>query len=92
MTTTIKIDAETKSRFDKLKARILLETGKKLTQQEILDLLLEYAEEGEEEIILKISGIKFPPSDEDKKKSLLLQDHFGFDTSKVDQDKIIYED
>ena len=92
MSTTIKIDADTKSRFDKLKARILIETGKKLTQQEILDLLLEYAEEGEEEIILKISGIRFPPSEEDKKNSLLLQDHFGFDTSKVNQDKIIYEE
>ena len=92
MTTTIKIDDKTKSRFDKLKARILLETGKKLTQQEILELLLEHAEEGEEALILKLSGIKFPPSEEDRKKFQLLQHDFGFDTSKVDQDKIIYED
>lgn len=92
MTTTIKIDDLTKSRFDKLKARILIETGKKLTQQEILQLLLEHAEESEEEIILRLSGIKFPPSIEDKKKFLLLQDDFGFDTSKVDEDKVIYED
>lgn len=92
MTTTIKIDEETKSRFDKIKARIFLGTGKKLTQQEILELLLEYVEEDEEALILKLSGIKFPPTEEDKKKSLSLPANFGFDTSKVDQDKIIYED
>ena len=92
MTTTIKIDDDTKSKFDKLQARILIETGKKLTQQEILELLLNHAEKGEEEIILKISGINFPPSQEDKKKILSLQTDFGFDTSKLDEDKIIYED
>ncbi|MHA1169563.1 MAG: hypothetical protein ACTSRU_17185 [Candidatus Hodarchaeales archaeon] len=92
MTTTIKINDDTKARFDKLKAKIFLETGKKLTQQEILELLLEVAEDGEEEIMLRLSGITFPPSEEDRKKFRLLQKDFGFDTSKVDQDKIIYED
>ena len=42
MTTTIKIDDETKLRFDKIKARILIGTGKKLTQQEILEILLKH--------------------------------------------------
>jgi len=92
MTTTIKIDDDTKSRFDKLQARILVETGKKLTQQEILELLLEHAENDEEEIVLRLSGIKFPPSAEERKRILSLQTDFGFDTSKVNEDKIIYED
>jgi hypothetical protein len=92
MTTTIKIDEDTKSRFDKLQARILIETGKKLTQQEILELLLEHAEKDEEELLLKLSGIKFPPSTEGRKRIISLQSDFGFDTSKVPEDKIIYED
>jgi hypothetical protein len=92
MTTTIKIDEDTKSKFDKLQARILVETGKKLTQQEILELLLEHAEKDEEEIILRLSGIKFPPSPEDRKRILSLQIDFGFDTSRPNEDKIIYED
>ena len=92
MTTTIKIDSETKSRFDKLQARILIETGKKLTQQEILELLLEHAEKDEAEIVLRLSGIQFPPSIEERERILSLQTDFGFDTSKVNEDKIIYED
>jgi len=92
MATTIKIDDVTKSRFDKLQARILVETGKKLTQQEILELLLEHAEKDEEEIILRLSGIKFPPSTEERERILSLQCDFGFDTSMVNEDKIIYED
>jgi len=92
MTTTIKIDDDTKSRFDKLQARIFIETGKKLTKQEILELLLEHAEKDEEEIVLKLSGINFPPSTEERERILSLQADFGFDTSKVNEDKIIYED
>ncbi len=92
MTTTIKIDDDTKSRFDKLQARIFVETGKKLTKQEILELLLEHAEKDEEEIVLKLSGINFPPSPEERERILSLQADFGFDTSKVNEDKIIYED
>ena len=92
MTTTIKIDDETKSRFDKLQARIFVETGKKLNKQETLELLLEHAENDEEEIVLKLSGIKFPPCTEERERILSLQTDFGFDTSKVIEDKIIYED
>ena len=92
MTTTLKINDETKSRFDKLQARILVETGKKMTQQEILELLLEHAEKDEEEIIIKLSGIKFPPTMKEQERILSLQIDFGIDTAKVAEDKIIYED
>ncbi len=92
MTSTIKIDDQTKSRFDKLKAKILLETGKKFSQQELLDLLLIQAEKTEEEFFAGISSINHRLSKEQREKILALQFDLEYDTSKEEEDKIIYEE
>ncbi len=92
MTSTIKIDDQTKNRFDKLQAKILLETGKKLSQQQLLDLLLIQAEKTEEELYAEISSINHPFSKEQREKILSLQFDLEYDTSKEEEDQIIYEE
>ncbi|MHA2366302.1 MAG: hypothetical protein ACXAC7_20265 [Candidatus Hodarchaeales archaeon] len=92
MTSTIKMNDEVKHRFDKLQARILIETGKKLSQQDLLDLLINHLEENEEEIILRLKEIEPKLSNQAKKNLLALQADFGYDTSSIEQDEIIYED
>ena len=39
MTTSIKVDDSTKNKIDQLQAQILLQTGRKITQQQIVELL-----------------------------------------------------
>ena len=42
MTTSIKIEVSTKQKIDQLQAQILLETGQKITQQQLVELLTEW--------------------------------------------------
>ncbi|MFQ5981243.1 MAG: hypothetical protein ACE5OZ_24140 [Candidatus Heimdallarchaeota archaeon] len=92
MTSTIKMDDEIKRRFDQLQARILIETGKKLNQQELLELLLKEAELKGEKLFQEISQLRLPLSEGQKQKFSRLQADFGFDTSKVNEDSVIYRD
>ncbi len=43
MTTSIKINDSTKSKIEKLQAQLYLETGKKLSQQQLLELLADWS-------------------------------------------------
>ena len=43
MTTSVKMDEETKSQLEELQAKIKLETGRKVTQQELLRRLVDDA-------------------------------------------------
>lgn len=92
MTSTLKINDKVKIKFDMLKAKIFLQTGKKMSQQELLELLLIQAEKSEKEIMDSISNSQFPLSDKQRKMILSLQFDLGFDTSKIDEDSIIYGD
>lgn len=42
MTTSIKVEDSTKQKIDQLLAQILLETGQKITQQQLVKLLIEW--------------------------------------------------
>ena len=42
MTTSVKVENSTKEKIDRLQAQILLETGQKVTQQQVLELLTDW--------------------------------------------------
>ncbi len=90
MTSTIKMNNEIKRRFDQLQAKILIETGKKLSQQELLELLLKEAEK-KEEFVQKILSLQMPLSKEKRRKFRNLQADFGFNSATIDEDSVIYE-
>lgn len=48
--TSVKMSDAAKSRLEELQAAIKLETGRKVTQQDLLDVLVEHAFESREEI------------------------------------------
>lgn len=48
MTISIRISEEDKRALDALQAKIVLATGKKMLQQELLDMLLKFSAEQEE--------------------------------------------
>lgn len=51
MSTSVKISERAKSRLEELQAEIRLETGTKVTQQELLDRLVEESYESKNELI-----------------------------------------
>lgn len=51
MATSVKMDERTKDRLERLQAEIKLETGRKVTQQELLKRLLDSAYESRSEFV-----------------------------------------
>jgi len=51
MSTSVKMDDETKSKVEKLQAEIKLETGKKVTQEEVLRRVVDTAYSSKDEVI-----------------------------------------
>ena len=51
MSTSVKISERAKSRLEELQAEIRLETGTKVTQQELLDRLVEESYEAKDELV-----------------------------------------
>jgi hypothetical protein len=92
MTSTIKVDDQLKRRFDQQQAKILLETGKKVSQQELMEHLLNQVESNEEDFLKDIQKIQLPFPTHNRKRMLGLQFDLGVDTSKEDEDKVIYRD
>ena len=63
MTIAIKIEDTKKAKVDRFLASIMLQENKKITTQEAIGLMIDYALENEQEIIKKIKQI--PPLEED---------------------------
>lgn len=51
MASSIKIRSETKNKLDKLQAEILLKYNKKISQQDLIDILIEIANRNKSEIV-----------------------------------------
>ena len=63
LTTTIKIEDAKKEKLDKFLASLLLREGVKITLQEAVGLMVDYALENEEDIIKRIKEL--PPLEDD---------------------------
>jgi hypothetical protein len=65
--TAVKVDEDAKARLAELQADIRLQTGEKVTQQELLTRLIDNAYESREEVIDSFRESTVPLSDEEKK-------------------------
>jgi len=90
MATSVKMDEETKSRLERLQAEIRLQTGKRVTQQEILERLVDNATASKEEFIDSFRESRVPVDEN-------VRDAFhegtvasGQETTEDDIDDIIY--
>ncbi|RLI43202.1 hypothetical protein DRO59_01735 [Candidatus Bathyarchaeota archaeon] len=89
MTTTIKIEDEKKKELDKFLASLLLREGIKITLQEAIGLIVDYALENEEEIIKRLKEL--PPLEEDPAwKALENPKHWGIKDSSKRIDELLY--
>jgi hypothetical protein len=90
MATSVKVDDRTKDRLERLQAEIRLQTGRKVTQQEILTRLVERAIESKAELIDSFCESPFPLSDEEREQFHEGMGSSGVETTEDDIDDIIY--
>jgi hypothetical protein len=89
VSSTIKIEREKKEKLDKFVASLLLREGIKITLQEALGLIIDYALENEEEIIKRLKEL--PPIEEDPAwKALENPKHWGIKNSSKRIDELLY--
>jgi len=66
MATSVKMDDETKEQLERLQAEIKLETGNRVSQQELLTRLVEDAVESKSELIDSFRPGQVPASDDQR--------------------------
>jgi hypothetical protein len=89
LTVSIKIEDAKKEKVDRFLASLLLQEGIKVTVQEAIGLMVEYALENEEEIIRKLKEL--PPLEKDPAwKALEKPKHWGMKDSSKRIDEFVY--
>jgi len=90
MATAVKMDEEAKSRLEELQAEIKLETGRKVTQQEILTKLVDDAYESKSEFVDSFRETTVPLSEEEIERMNEGTVDSGIETDEDDIDDILY--
>ena len=89
MTATIKIEHVKKEKLDKFLASLLLQQGVKITLQEAVGLMVDYALENKEDIIKRLEEL--PPLEDDPAwKALEKPMHWGIKDSSKRIDEFLY--
>lgn len=89
MTATIKIEDTKKEKVDRFLASLLLQEGIKITAQEAIGLMVDYALDNEEVFIRKLKEL--PPLEKDPAwKALENPKHWGIKDSSKRIDKFVY--
>jgi hypothetical protein len=88
-TTAIKIEDTKKAKIERFQASLLLEANIKITLQEVIGLMVDYALENEEEIVKKLKEL--PTLEDDPAwKTLNNPKHWGVKDSSQKIDEFIY--
>jgi hypothetical protein len=90
MSTSVKISEEGKRILDSLQAKLVLATGKKVSQQELLEIIMKFSIEREEELIKLLSGLKIPLSPKDIEAFMNLPIDWGVETKEDEIDEYLY--
>ena len=90
MATSVKMDDDTKSRIERLQAEIRLETGTRVTQQEILARLVERAIESKADLIDSFRNQRVPLADSDRERFHDEMVSSGVTTTEDDIDDVLY--
>ncbi|MEE8400939.1 MAG: hypothetical protein V3R86_02140 [Candidatus Hydrothermarchaeaceae archaeon] len=88
---SVKVYVETKKKFDRLQAEFVLRSGEKLSQQDILDRIVDFATRKKERFFKETSGIDYPLEPEEIKRILKSPKNWGVKTREKDIDKLLYQ-
>ena len=90
MTTAVKVDDDAKSRLEELQAEIRLETGKNVTQQELLSRLIDDAYNSKGDVIESFRESTVPLTEAEKETMRQGRFSSGVDTDEAEIDEILY--
>ena len=90
MATSVKMDEETKSQLERLQAEIKLQTGTKVTQQEVLERLVERAVDSKAELVDSFRDEFVPLTEEEIEAFHEGMIDSGTETDEEDIDDILY--
>ncbi len=92
MTTSVKVEDFTKQKIDRLQAQLFLETGQKVTQQQILELLAEWGINNLETIKNLLLDTPIILTDQEIQAYDKVRFSTGIKTDPSEIDKIVYGD
>jgi len=84
------MDDDTKSRLERLQAEIRLQTGRRVTQQEILARLVEHAIESKADLIDSFRGKRVPLAESERERFHDGMVSSGVTTTEEDNDDVLY--
>ena len=90
MYTSVKITIETKKKLEKLQALLTLTLGRKITFQEIMNIVIDKGLEDFDSIVQRFSKKKKLSKDEIEKVLSEIPMDLGVETSEEDIDKTVY--
>lgn len=91
MSTSVKVDDETKSRLERLRAEVRLQTGRRVTQQELLARLVGGAVESKTELVDSFRPERVPLDEDEHDSFHEGMTASGVTTSEEDIDEVLYE-
>ena len=86
----MKISGECKRLLETLQARLIITTGRKVSQQELLDTIVRLSAEREDELFRLIAGVRLPLPPEEVEKLMKLPTDWGFETREEEIDIYLY--
>ncbi len=90
MSSSVKISGESKRLLDILQARLVIATGKKISQQDLLDSLMRFSTEREDEFFGLISGVRLPLPPDEIKELMEMPTDWGVVTREEEIDIHLY--
>ncbi|ELY78757.1 hypothetical protein [Natrinema pallidum] len=90
MSTSVKVTDRTKSHLEELQAEIRLETGRKVTQQELLERIITETYESKDELIDSFRDDFEPLSDDEIEQWLSGSSDWGVETNEDEIDAVLY--
>lgn len=91
-TTSVKMDEETKSRLEEIQAEIKLETGRKVTQQELLDRIVSDAYGSRDDLVDSFRDEWAGLSEEEIERWLSGTTASNVETDEDDIDDVLYDE
>lgn len=90
MATAVKVDEEAKAHLEELQAEIRLQTGRNVTQQELLTRLIDDAYESRDEVIDSFRDSLVPLTNDEKEVMRQSRFQSGVETDESDIDDVLY--
>ena len=90
MSASVKISLEGKRLLDILQARLVIATGKKVSQQELIEASVRLSAEREDELLRLMAGVRIPLPPDEVERLMTTPTDWGVETCEEEIDTSLY--